>query len=147
MLSKRLKHLALTLLIVLSGGLAVVPLTASAASFKNDACAAVNVLNNSNSTKCSSNGESALSRILKLVLNVLSFLVGITAIIMIIIGGFKFITSNGDSNNISSARNSILYAVIGLIIVAAAQVMVHFVLASSNAAINNCKSVSTCATK
>ena len=38
-------------------------------------------------------------------------------------------------------------AVIGLIIVAAAQVMVHFVLASSNAAINNCKSVSTCATK
>jgi len=139
MLIKRLKHLALTLLIVLSGGLAVAPLTASAASFKGDACAAVNVLNNSKSTTCSSNGESALSRILKLVLNVLSFLVGITAIIMIIIGGFKFITSNGDSNNISAARNTILYAVIGLIIVAAAQVMVHFVLASSNAAINNCK--------
>ena len=118
------------------------PSNTSAADFKNDACSAVNVLDQSASQTCNGNGESALSRILKLVLNVLSFIVGAAAVIMIILGGFKFVTSNGDSNNVASARNSILYAVIGLVIVAAAQVLVHFVLANSNAAINNCKNVS-----
>jgi hypothetical protein len=47
---------------------------------------------------------------------------------MIIIGGFKYITSGGDSNNVSSAKNTILYAIIGLIIVALAQTIVRFIL-------------------
>jgi hypothetical protein len=47
---------------------------------------------------------------------------------MIIIGGLKYITSSGDSNNITSAKNTILYAIIGLVVVALAQFIVKFVL-------------------
>ncbi len=47
---------------------------------------------------------------------------------MIIIGGFKYVTSTGDSASISSAKNTILYALVGLAVVSLAQVLVHFVL-------------------
>lgn len=54
--------------------------------------------------------------------------VGTAAVIMIIIGGFKYITSSGDSANVQSAKNTILFAIVGLIIVAMAQVITGFVL-------------------
>ncbi len=62
------------------------------------------------------------------VINILSIVVGVVSVIMIIIGGLKYITSGGDSNSITSAKNTILYAIIGLVIVALAQVIVRFVL-------------------
>ena len=55
-------------------------------------------------------------------------MVGVIAVIMIIIGGLKYIISSGDSNNINSAKNTILYAIIGLVIVAFAQEVVRYVL-------------------
>ena len=48
---------------------------------------------------------------------------------MIMVGGFKYITSGGDSGNITGAKNTILYAVVGLVVVALAQIIVRFVLA------------------
>ena len=69
-----------------------------------------------------------ISGTIQLVVNILSVVVGITAVIMIIIGGFKYITSTGDSASVNSAKNTILYAIIGLVIVALAQVIVAFVL-------------------
>jgi len=62
------------------------------------------------------------------IINVLSSLVGVAAIIMVIVGGFRYITSAGDSNRVSSAKSTILYALIGLVIAALAQVIVRFVL-------------------
>jgi hypothetical protein len=64
------------------------------------------------------------------IVNILSVIVGIVAVIMIIIGGFKYITSGGDSNRVASAKNTIIYAIVGLIIVALAQVIVRFVLSN-----------------
>lgn len=52
-------------------------------------------------------------------LNVVEFLlqlVGYAAVVMLIIGGFNYMTSQGDSNKMSSAKNTVLNAVIGLII-------------------------------
>ncbi|HSX33043.1 MAG TPA: pilin [Candidatus Saccharimonadales bacterium] len=60
--------------------------------------------------------------------NIFSIVVGIVAVVMIIYGGFKYITSGGESSNISGAKNTIIYAVIGLVIVAFAQFLVQFVL-------------------
>jgi len=54
--------------------------------------------------------------------------VGIVSVIMIIYGGFKYISSGGDSGNVQSAKNTIIYAVIGLVVVAMAQFIVQFVL-------------------
>lgn len=59
---------------------------------------------------------------------VFAIIVGIAAIFVIVISGLRFVVSNGDSNSVASARNAILYAVIGLIIAALAQVIVNFVL-------------------
>jgi hypothetical protein len=62
------------------------------------------------------------------VVNVFSLVVGAIAIIMIIYGGFRYITSGGASERVGNAKNTLIYAIVGLIIVALAQVIVHFVL-------------------
>jgi len=79
-------------------------------------------------------GEATVDSTIRLVINVLSILVGVAAVIMIIIGGFKYITSSGDSAGINSAKNTILFAIIGLVIVAMAQIIVRFVIERVDAA-------------
>lgn len=74
------------------------------------------------------NSDSKVEGLIKNIINTLSVLVGAICVIMVIIGGFKFVTSGGDSNATTSARNTVLYALVGLIIVAFAQVIVQFVL-------------------
>ncbi len=69
-----------------------------------------------------------VSAIIETVINVFSIVVGVVSVIMIIIGGLKYITSGGDSGNVTGAKNTILYAIIGLVVVALAQVIVRFVL-------------------
>lgn len=71
---------------------------------------------------------TSVESVVRTVINLLSLIVGIVAVIMIIIGGLKYITSSGDSANVTSAKNTILYAIIGLVVVALAQVIVRFVL-------------------
>ncbi len=66
--------------------------------------------------------------LLTTVVNVLSLAAGVISIFVIIIGAAKMITSAGDSNSIASARRTILYAVISLVIVASAQLIVRFIL-------------------
>jgi len=58
----------------------------------------------------------------------LSWVVGIAAVIAIIIGGFKYITASGDSNNINSAKNTILFAIIGLLVASVGQALIILVL-------------------
>ncbi len=65
---------------------------------------------------------------LKLGINAFSFIVGVAAVIMILVGGFKYVTSQGESSNTAGAKNTILYAIIGLVVVALAQIVVKFVL-------------------
>ncbi len=73
-------------------------------------------------------GTQKIQDIVTTIVNIFSVIVGIVAVIMIIWGGFKYITSGGDSGNITSAKNTIIYAIIGLVIVALAQFLVQFVL-------------------
>jgi hypothetical protein len=72
-----------------------------------------------------------LSDIITVIINVVSIVVGVVAVIMIIFGGLKYVTSGGESSNVSSAKNTILYAIIGLVVVALAQFIVKFVLDKS----------------
>ena len=62
------------------------------------------------------------------VVNILSAAVGIISVIMIILAGFRYITSGGKQESVASAKNSLVYAIIGIVIVALAQVIVKFVL-------------------
>lgn len=81
-----------------------------------------------NCTSTGADTSTNVNDIIKTVINFFSFIVGIVAVIMIIYGGFRYISSGGDSGKITSAKNTIIYAIIGLIIVAFAQVIVKFVL-------------------
>lgn len=76
-----------------------------------------------------SGGGTNINHAIAAGINILSLIAGVAAVIMLIVGGFRFITSSGDSNNVASARGTIIYALVGLVIVALAQFIVHFVLA------------------
>lgn len=73
-------------------------------------------------------GGTSVSSLVKKVINILSWIVGVVSVVMIIIAGFKYVTSGGNDSSVASAKNTILYAVVGLVIVAMAQVIVRFVL-------------------
>lgn len=62
------------------------------------------------------------------VLNIVYIIAGITAVVVIIIGGIRYVTSDGDSSGISAAKNTVMYAVVGLIVVLAAAAITNFVL-------------------
>jgi hypothetical protein len=74
------------------------------------------------------NAQSTVNRVLATALNLLSIIVGVAAVIMLIVSGLRLVMSQGESGNISSARSAIMYALIGLAIVALSQVLVRFVL-------------------
>jgi hypothetical protein len=61
-------------------------------------------------------------------LNLFSAIAGITAVIMLIIAGSKYVTSSGNPERTNQAKDTILYAVIGLVLVALAQIIIKLVL-------------------
>jgi hypothetical protein len=93
-------------------------------------------------TNCSTAG---VTNLISTIVNILSIIVGVLAIIMVIFSGFKYITSGGDANRASSARSTLVYALVGLAIAALAQFLVHFVLHTTEAVNNPCPSNSSIA--
>lgn len=74
-------------------------------------------------------GESqSFETSLKNIVNVLLFILGAIAVIMIIIGGVRYTTANGEASSIKAAKDTILYAVIGLIVASMAYAIVNFVV-------------------
>lgn len=73
-----------------------------------------------------------VDNILATIVNILSIVVGAAAIIMIIISGLRYITAAGDSAKISSAKNTLIYALVGVVIAALAQFLVHFVFTAAS---------------
>lgn len=112
----------------------------SAQNTKKDLCSGANLdLSGSSGCKVDSQGEDVnseeeLNNLIQNIVNIFTIIVGIVAVIMIIVGGFNFITSGGDSSKVTSARNTIIYAIIGLVIVVFAQVIARFVLQESTKA-------------
>ncbi len=87
------------------------------------------------SSGCNTTDTSgAINNTISTVINVISVIVGAVAVVMIVVGGFRYVTSAGNPEGAKSARNTILYAIIGLVIVALAQLIVHFVLSKTTTA-------------
>jgi hypothetical protein len=101
-------------------------------TIKTELCNGTNGDTDDTSSGCADTGGVSLEDIMRKVITIFSIIVGFVAVVMIIVGGIKYITSGGDSGNISGAKNTIIYAIIGLIIVALAQVLVHYVLKNVN---------------
>ena len=75
--------------------------------------------------------ETGVTNIVTTITQILSVIVGIVAIIVILLAGLKYITAAGDSGKITGAKNALVYAIIGLVIAALAQVIVHTVFKSA----------------
>ena len=132
-----LKKVKVFLAVTLSAGALMVPavtLAATDASIKGSLCnGAQNLKISDTATDSDCNGlqggsNDGLNDLIAKIINIISVIVAVVAVIMIIFGGFKYITSGGDSGNVTGAKNTILYAIIGLVVVALAQFIVKFVL-------------------
>ncbi len=64
------------------------------------------------------------------VTNTILYIVGIVAVIMLIVGGIRYITSGGDAKKVTDAKNTVLYAIIGLVICLLAFAIVNFVVST-----------------
>jgi hypothetical protein len=121
---------ALVLVPALALGLtAVVPATVSAAE-----CSATN-LSISEGAKCAQGNDQATNLfgtggIFEKVTNILLFLVGAISVIMLIIGGIRYVVSGGDQAAVTSAKNTILYAIVGIVVAFLAYAAVQFVTSS-----------------
>ena len=101
----------------------IVPLSsvyADSADSKDAVCAGAGVDCDKTDTAISDNVKSAL--------RVFQIIIGVLAIFYMVYAGMKFITSSGSSDGVKTAKNTILYASIGLIIVILSEGIIQFVL-------------------
>ncbi len=92
-------------------------------------CSGTSVLSGAQCAK-SSDQRGDIRKLIEIATNVLLFIIGAVAVIMIIIGGLRYTTSNGDSGQVTSAKNTILYGVIGLVVALLAYAIVNFVVSA-----------------
>lgn len=111
--------------IAILGGLTMVnPLRAAAFDPLGGVCTG-----HTDTAACSTDNKTVSGEgILATVIIIMSYVAGVAAVIMIIVSAVQFITSGGDASKVATARNALLAAVIGLIVVLMAQAILHFVI-------------------
>lgn len=119
---KRWKQFVLMFAVVAGAGTAVLPAAPVAAINVFQQCGA-----NADSAVCKSKNDKA-SPMVQTVINILLFVLGMIAVIMIIVGGIRYTVSNGNSASTKEAKDTILYAIVGLIVAIMAYTIVNFVL-------------------
>ena len=119
---KKWKQLVAAFAVIIGVGLVTVPASPVSAINVFDQCKS-----NGSSAVCKAQGDS-LSPMIKIVINTLLFVLGMIAVIMIVIGGIRYTTSNGDAGSVKSAKDTILYAVVGLIVAILSYAIVNFVV-------------------
>jgi beta-lactamase regulating signal transducer with metallopeptidase domain len=105
--------------------------TTATNDIQNNLCQGSNLDVSTTSNTCAAtvpDAGTSVTTTIKKIINILSVVIGAVAVVMIIIGGFRYVTSGGNAESTKSARQTIVYAIVGLIIVALAQIIVHFVL-------------------
>lgn len=121
----RLKTIVLSIAAVFA--FAVAPVVAGgtlvSAAPKDEICKGIN-----NGGACNQSGTNNLSVYIRNIVNILLFIIGAVAVIMIIIGGLRYVLSGGDSSSTKSAKDTVLYSVVGLIIAVSAYAIVNFVV-------------------
>ena len=77
---------------------------------------------------CGAAQQDDFGNLMTNIINTILVVLGMIAVIMIIIGGIRYTTSNGEAAQIQAAKNTILYAVVGLVIAILSFAIVNFVL-------------------
>jgi hypothetical protein len=128
---------------VVSTSILLAPVSASALSISTSlyfgsagsqaSCDALTTLN-PNET-CGTNSSTSVRSLIGTIITILSIIIGIVSVVMIMVSGFRFITSGGDANKVAAAKSALIYALIGLAIAAMAQALVHFALNTATNAV------------
>lgn len=80
---------------------------------------------------CEIDEEEAVEKInatIRTALDIFSFAAGVASVLMLVYAGFRYTTSGGNDAGVKSAKNTMIYAVIGIVLVALARVIVQLVL-------------------
>jgi uncharacterized protein YacL len=124
---KRIKYIILTLGVIGGFGLAAIPSNAGAFNVFSDACSG-SAAGTAICTDSAKKGE--IQDFVKNLVNAMLYVLGAVAVIVIIFAGVFYVTSMGDATAITKAKNTLLYAVIGLVVALLAYAIVNFVLTS-----------------
>ncbi len=127
---KNIKKAVAGLLVVPLAMLSVAAISVPASAAPNSECPTnANDLTLDQGAKCAKGNsqDASLTNVFQTVTNILLFLVGAVAVIMLVIGGLRYVTSNGDQNAVTGAKNTIMYAIIGIVVAFLAYAAVGFV--------------------
>jgi hypothetical protein len=119
---KKIKHYIMAVLMVLGVGMAVMPLTANAYNPFQNTC------DGSTDSSLCNNQDSKFSDFIATIVNTLLFIIGTVAVITIIIAGIRYTTSHGDPKGVQVAKDTMFYAIIGLVVAISAYAIVNFVI-------------------
>lgn len=121
---KNIKKYLLSFALIFSFGLAVLPAVPAYASTISESC------ENSPNPKpliCREQ-ERTVGDVIGIIVDVLLFGIGVLSVVMIIVSGIRYSVSMGDAGNITKAKNSLMYAVIGLVVALLAYPIVHWLI-------------------
>lgn len=110
----------------------VVPVSAQQAECADNTFTAANGINCAQGTGTPSTLFGGDGSIFTTIVNVLLFIIGAICVIMLIWGGIRYTTSAGNASSVTAAKNTIMYAIIGLIIAFLAFALVNWVLTAIN---------------
>ena len=130
-ITNSLKGLLLVPALALVMGFTALPLAQPAAAFDKSIGDGAGAAKGEGQNDCLfASDECDGTPIFQTITNVLLFVIGAVSVIMLIIGGIRYTISQGDSTAVTSAKNTILYAVIGIIVALLAFAIVNFVIGS-----------------
>ena len=96
---------------------------------KSGDCAQVSSIA-SNPDSCKNTSD--LNSVIQIIINTIIFVIGMVAVVMIILGGISYATSQGDPAKVKKGKDTILYGIIGLVVALLAFAIVNFVLGAFN---------------
>ena len=121
---KRWKQIIVSLALVMGVGAAALPVSNVAAINVFDKCSGAG----SNAVCGAAAPDNNTSSMAKKIVNIMLTILGILAVIMIIFGGIRYVTSAGDASRVKSAKDTVMYSVVGLVVAILAYAIVNFVV-------------------
>jgi beta-lactamase regulating signal transducer with metallopeptidase domain len=94
----------------------------------NAVCQGIGAAGGTSGCESKTQSTNNIDHTITYVVDILSIIGGIIAVFMIVLAGLRFVLSGGESSNIATSKNIIIYAVVGIVVIAISQIIVHFVL-------------------
>jgi hypothetical protein len=121
---KQIVSTIILMVAVLGGSLAVANSQPAHAINVFDQCSS----SGKDSSVCKAAGTDSATGLIKTVIDTMLLLLGSIAVVMIVIGGIRYTTSNGEASQVQAAKNTIMYAIVGLAIAILSYSIVNFVV-------------------